>query len=187
MLRDLKKEKPPRFKGQYIYFPQKNARPKFWAKKVNLSGSTKNGLVLSGVIQDLVSDQKIIGSPTTIIIEGSRDDGAQLAIAGDLEYMSDVPREQFSVKLTGLPLKNVSLSNSELLPNKILQGNGRLVGSVIASGDTLLSNINFKGSGLAFEFKDTEEKKDIVKENLEKILRNTNEVDFNADINAILS
>ena len=179
-----KKEKPPRLKGQTIYFPQKNARPKFWVKKIELAGSTKKGLILSGLVENLVSDQRIIGSPTTIKIEGSRVDGAELGITGILEYMTDVPREQFNLKLNGMPLQNMDLINSDYLPHKILKGDGRLVGSIISSGETLLSNVNFKSTGLEFEFKESGNEDNFVKENLTRILKNTNSVDFNADINS---
>ncbi|MEJ2637531.1 MAG: TIGR03545 family protein, partial [Calditrichia bacterium] len=71
-----KKENPPRLKGQTIYFTSKRNWPKFWVKQIALSGEVWNDMKISGTVKNIVSQQKVIGQPTTIDINGTRRDQA---------------------------------------------------------------------------------------------------------------
>ncbi|NIW79394.1 MAG: hypothetical protein GWN16_08030, partial [Calditrichae bacterium] len=66
-----KKESPPRLEGMNIYFGKPlrgrrpNETPKFWIKNIALSGQILRNLNLSGNVKNIVSNQKVIGEPTT--------------------------------------------------------------------------------------------------------------------------
>ena len=117
---DTPKEKsPPRLKGQDIYFYNKNARPDFWIKKLNLSGQTESDLSWEGLATNIVSDQRQIGATTDIAIQGKNAGGVKLDLKGILNYLDPEPAESFEVKYSGFSLANYPLSASRMLPNKI--------------------------------------------------------------------
>jgi len=62
------KKSPPRLKGQDIYFYNKHARPDFWIRKANLSGQTESKIAWEGIIRNIVTDQRLINSPTEIAV-----------------------------------------------------------------------------------------------------------------------
>ncbi|MBN1465997.1 TIGR03545 family protein, partial [candidate division KSB1 bacterium] len=121
-----KKEKPPRFKGQTIYFVKQRSLPSFWIKNIELSGHTTRGLQIGGQLQHLVSNQKIINEATNFNIQGRRGDGANLSFLGEFNYLTETPAEKFSLNMGGMALRDVKLSNSPLLPNALEKGTGDL-------------------------------------------------------------
>lgn len=147
-----KKEKPPRLRGQTIYFVQQQQYPSFWIKNVNLSGHTTRGLRLEGTLQHVVSQQKIIGEPTTLNIQGQRGDGANIALNAELNYLGESPRELFSFNASQVPLQNVKLSNSELIPNRVEQGLGQLQTNLTVGGESLDGSLEFEAQSLVFDF-----------------------------------
>lgn len=150
-----KEEKPPRLKGQYIHFGKINEPPKFWIKKMGLSGEVQKGLQISGNAENVVSNQKIIGKPTTFDIGGTRADQASLKFDGVLNYLGDTPEENFNLNLTEVPLSNVKLTDFALLPPRIASGKGFIQASANFSGSAFLSNISFDGKQIQFAKRDS--------------------------------
>ena len=145
-----KKERPPRFKGQDIYFYSPNARPDFWIKKIDLSGQTAGGLRLSGLIKDIVSDQRFIHRPTTMQINGSAADGRTFALHGELNYLQEEAQEIFDLNYRHFPLKNVRISDSPYLPQKLTKGIGSLQAKLVLKGNQINSSVQFVVTHLAF-------------------------------------
>ncbi len=166
-----KKEHPPRFKGQDIYFYSPNARPDFWIKQIKLSGQTGSGLQLSGQISDIVSDQRFINRPTVIRIQGAAKDGQSLSLQGTLNYLKEVPQESFEVRYLNFPLKDVRLSESPYLPQKLKHGSGTLLASLALNGDRINSTIKFVVTRLAFESSNKLRSRNIIAELMDDVLR----------------
>ncbi len=177
-----KKEKPPRLKGQNIHFFQKNAKPDFWAKKIHLSGKTQKGLYFAGEVDNLVSNQRLVGKATTILIKGSRADGAALNVNGELNYLKETPREAFSLAMNKIPLNNIKLADSPLLPNKVQSGTGNLNADLNIIGEQLHSQIKFSASNLKFFPQANESELNAIERNVQKVIRNASTVDFGANI-----
>jgi uncharacterized protein (TIGR03545 family) len=144
-----KKESPPRLKGMNIYFGKPNEPPKFWIKNIGLSGEIMQNLQLSGKVENIVSNQKVIGKPTTFSMEGKKDRGSVKA-DGTFNYLEDVSEENFSLNFDGISLNNVELTNFPLLPSKIESGIGNLQANINFSGKDFVSSVNFTGSQLRF-------------------------------------
>ncbi|NOY59549.1 MAG: TIGR03545 family protein [Calditrichaeota bacterium] len=177
-----KKEKPPRLKGQNIHFVQKNAKPEFWARKIHLSGKTQEGLSFAGELDNLVSSQRLIGKTTTITIKGSRADGSALNVNGEFNYLDEVPREAFSLKMKKIPLNNVKLADSPLLPNKVRSGVGSINAELEITGEQLRSQIKFSADNLKFAALANEGELNALEKNVQKVIRSASTIDLDADI-----
>ena len=158
-----KKEKPPRLKGQDIYFYSQGGRPDFWIKQILLSGTTNDGLQLSGQITDLISDQRFIHRPTIIKINGQSTTNRSFALNGSLNYLQNIPHETVNFDYKGFSLNNTKISNSPYLPSKLQKGVGNLQVKVELKGDTLLCNLYFVGYELAFSPPDRQKLNDVQK------------------------
>ncbi len=178
-----KKEHPPRFKGQDIYFYSPNARPDFWIKQILLSGQTANGLQLSGQIDDIVSDQRFIHRPTVIEIKGTGKDGRTFDLNGNLNYLKNIPQETFRVGYRNFPLKNVRISESPYLPQKLTRGLGSLQADLLLKGNSLRSTIKFVVTHVAFESSNqARAHHDIVQNLVANVLRKIKTLDIQAKI-----
>ena len=179
-----KKESPPRLKGQDIYFSPKQNLPKFWIKKIALSGETNNGMTLAGNVTNIVSRQHVIDKATNINIKGTRRDQAALSLDVTLDYREDKPQELIKIELQEIPLQGVKLSNFPLLPYQIENGKGKVSANLNFKGSELVSNIGFTGTQINFDFS---EKPTNMDERLVRISRSIvqslNLITFDASIN----
>ncbi|MBN1482914.1 TIGR03545 family protein [candidate division KSB1 bacterium] len=176
-----KKEKPPRLKGQTIYFTRQQSLPNFWIKNINLSGHTTRGLQIGGELKHLVSNQTLIGEPTTFDIKGERGDGANLNFYGEFNYLGESPVEKFALNMGAMPLNNVKLSDSPLLPNKIEKGLGDLKASLHVGGESLNSEVSFVANKLNFDFGENPSEK-LVDKTVRKILSSASTVDLDVSL-----
>ncbi|GJQ64369.1 MAG: hypothetical protein SCALA702_34220 [Melioribacteraceae bacterium] len=176
------KESPPRFEGQDIPFPDYNARPEFWLKQIKLSGETENSLKLSGLVTDIVSNQKIINKTTNFNIESLSGGNRNLKLSGVFNYLSDIPQEQINLTFTGFTLNNFKLSDAKLLPEKIESGNGAFAAAFSLSGERINSNMSFSASAVKFsKLKNTEN--DEVSRIIDRVLSKVNTLTILASLN----
>jgi uncharacterized protein (TIGR03545 family) len=176
------KETPPRLKGQDIYFYNQNARPDFWIKKLNLSGYTENDIKLSGLISNIVSDQRQIGEDTKINLSGKNDQGTELALKGNFNYLSDQPSENFEFQYQGFSLANYQLSKSKLLPNKIKNGTGKLISRLGLSADQIDGEIAFTGNSLKFDMAISNQKANEIEKIIQSAINGISSINFSARI-----
>ncbi|MFC1555329.1 TIGR03545 family protein [candidate division KSB1 bacterium] len=123
-----KVESPPRFKGQNISFPDRRKWPEFWIKKVVISGESpigqnENSILLSGDAENITSDQKKIGSPTEIKLNGEKSNGREYELDAKLDYTQEISEEAFNINFRGISLNNTALGKNDMLPEKIDKGN----------------------------------------------------------------
>ena len=177
-----KKEKPPRLKGQNIRFPQKHPVPDLWIKKIQLSGVTPQQIELSGIINDIVSNQRLIGKTTNIDLSGTRADGAGLAISGVLDYLEETPSESFVLTMTQVPLANVKLSDSPFLPYKVKKGVGVIESRLDLQGDRFKGLVKFTGKKLNFDFGEEQASSNKLQQTIRSIVESASTVDFVARI-----
>ena len=176
------KNSPPRLKGQDIYFYNKYARPDFWIHKANLSGQTESKIGWEGIIQNIVTDQRLINSPTEIAIKGASSGGITLKLNGFLNYLKDKPEESFNLVYSGFSLANFKLSESNLLPNEIEKGIGSLQTRLDLSGEKINGRISFTGNKLQFGKSVQNEKQNKFEEIIQSIINNISTIDFIAKI-----
>ena len=65
-------------------------------------------------------------------IAGKRGDGANMSFAGEFNYLGESPLEKFALNMGAVPLNNIKLSDSPLLPNEVEKGLGTINSELIA-------------------------------------------------------
>lgn len=176
------KKDPPRLKGQDIYFFNKNARPDFWIKKINLSGETADQLRLEGLAQNIVSDQRFIGKTTEIKIQGSKESGAKAAFNATLNYLETEPAENFELNYAGFSLANTSISKSKLLPKKVKKGTGTVIAALNLHGKEINSEIKFIAANLTFDFSALEQKSSQLERMIASTIKGIDKIDVLAKV-----
>lgn len=142
---------PPRFKGQDIYFPTPNARPKFWLQNMTIAGYLSEELPLGGSVTNITTDPKMIGKPVDINIKGSSK-SRSYGFDGELNYLDSIPKEMFSANYKGLSLAGMNLSKSELFPESIKDGSGIFEINFNMTGDRLDGKIAFSSTDVSFNY-----------------------------------
>jgi uncharacterized protein (TIGR03545 family) len=176
------KESPPRLKGQDIYFYDENARPDFWIRHLNISGETENKIALSGLVKNIVSDQRLIGATTDINIEGKSSSGVQVALSGILNYLGEQPTESFDLQYSGFSLANYQLSDSKFLPNKVKNGNGSVLTALELLGDQIRGQVSFTGKNLQFDFAKAVDTQNEIEKLIQSVINSVSNVNFLAKI-----
>jgi len=171
------KQDPPRLKGQNIYFYNENARPDFWIKNIDLSGQTENQINLSGFVKNIVSDQRQIGAPTEFEIKGSSAKAAEVQLTGSLDYLEEIPKENFHVYYAGFSLAKTKISKSNLLPNEIEKGIGKIRSSVNLNGDNINGKVKFIGKQLVFDLSQQAKPKNKIDEIIQSIVKSISSLD----------
>ena len=179
---NAEKPSPPRLKGQDIYFYNKNARPDFWIHKLDLSGYTNDNVQFSGLVNNIVSDQRQIGKTTDIAIEGKNDQGVKLALTGNLNYLSDQPEESIDLQYSGFSLADYQISKSKLLPNKIENGKGTIQTEFSLKGDQINGKLSFIGKNLAFSKSDNNNQLSEVEGIIQSVVTSISTVDISAGV-----
>jgi len=177
-----KKEKPPRLKGQNIRFPQKAAQPKFWIKKIELSGQTPQQVQLSGLVTDIVSNQRVIGKTTDVSLSGSRQDGAALSFNAVFDYRQEVPAEKFVLNATGIPIADVKLSDSPLFPYRLAKAKGFVESSLELGEESLHAKIGFTAKDLHFDLTQDEASLNRLEKAVRSVVQGASTIDFVAGI-----
>jgi uncharacterized protein (TIGR03545 family) len=176
------KKAPPRFEGQDIYFSGQNTEPDFWIKKINLSGKTTQNLELSGDVKNLVSNQKLIGSPTEFKVNSKDNAQTSFSLEGIFNYIDRDPGETIKLSYTGFSLAEKKLSDSRFLPDKLKSGIGSIAANINLHGESIEGTINFSGKKLEFESADKPESKTSFEEIIYSIIDGIDEIDFRAKI-----
>jgi uncharacterized protein (TIGR03545 family) len=151
-------ETPARFKGQNIHFPVERSYPKFWIKKILISGGTDKAqdpqyFYAKGEVLNITNDQRISGYPLTVDLSATKGGTTTLALGASFDRRKELAVDNYKALLTGLPIKEMSLGRSDFLPSKIT--NAVADASIIVSvpGNHFDSNtkIVFKNLTLVFQ------------------------------------
>lgn len=119
-------EKPPRFEGQDIHFPTERNYPKFWIKKILMSGGEdkarrENSFYAQGEAHDISSDQRVTGKPLTIELKVMKSQGRLFSLSMLFDRRQAEPLDRYRATAAGIPLGDVELGRSDFLPSKISQ------------------------------------------------------------------
>jgi uncharacterized protein (TIGR03545 family) len=147
-----KKENEPRSTGQNISYPLKpgTVYPSFWIKKIEFSGKTGTGFAFSGVITNITSDQKLIDAATILTAQALRQDNAQLDVELTFDYRYEQSEEKLIILMSNLPMKNIRLSNTPLLPTKLESGSGKVDARMLLHRPKFETRIDFVADKVQF-------------------------------------
>ncbi|MBS3946090.1 MAG: TIGR03545 family protein [Melioribacter sp.] len=167
-------EKQPRFEGQNIKFPSPRTYPKFWIKQIIIQGGKKEGdlFIGKGTIKNITDNQLTTGLPITIDVEGELKNERSVKISGLIDRRKDLPLDEYSATLQGVPTSEIKLGKSDFLPTTIKNA---LMNSTIKlsfPGNSFDTNIDVKFSDLSMIFES--EPKNIFESIVRQVLERVN-------------
>lgn len=156
--------------------------PNFWIKDIDLSVITPDNLKLSGRILDISSDQKKTKLPLKINLKGNQDKIGKISLAGIFDYRDDEGSETIHLNIIDVPIKNVEISNFDLLPSKLTKGTAKIKSNFNLRDDMILATIDLHTNDIKFDYSTQTD----LDKNLVRISRNIteaiNEVDLQVEI-----
>jgi uncharacterized protein (TIGR03545 family) len=172
-------EKPPRFEGQNIKFPSPRAYPKFWIKQIIIQGGKKEGdlFIGKGTIRNITDDQLTTGLPITIDVEGALTNERSVKISGLIDRRKDVPLDEYSATLQGVPTAEIKLGKSDFLPTTIKNALMNSSIKLTLPGNSFDTNIDVKFSNLSMIFES--EPKNIFESIVRQVLERVNSFGVN--------
>jgi uncharacterized protein (TIGR03545 family) len=173
-----------RAKGTDVRFSKQDNPPDFLISKTALTGTTggegKEGAPLDfkGEIDDITSDQALLGRPTKFEMNGIQA-AKTLKIDGVFDHRSDENAvDAFSFNYSGLTAKEMNLPQSEYLP-AFDKGEGRINGIFALRGDNIDASVNIELTN--FKLPETD-KTDETKNMVASLWAGVNSISVNAKL-----
>lgn len=150
-------QKPPRFEGQDIKFPEERGYPKLWIKKILVSGGTakkteQNFLYAEGNVNNVTDNQKLTGLPLTVKLEGNQSNIRRINLSAFIDRRKDIPFDEYDASLTGVPVGSFSIGRSDFLPANISDGRMSASVSIKVPGSSFDSRIDFNLAGIKMNY-----------------------------------
>lgn len=119
-----KVENPPRFKGQDIDFPLREAKPKFLIEEIFISGATNQEdtsrvLRLAGKVTGITSQPPVYGKPLHFQLDACLPNANAYQLTGEIDHTTETPAERFQIQASAIPLGNIRLPERPYLPSRI--------------------------------------------------------------------
>jgi len=150
-------EKPKRFEGQDIHFPIERAYPKWWIKKILISGGQDKEqkpdyFYAKGEISNITNNQRLTGFPLTVALSGTK--GARISFTLDASFdrRPEVPVDNYRMAARGLRVAELSLGRADFLPSKITNAVATIAAQVSVPGNQFDSNVKVDFQDLSFVF-----------------------------------
>jgi uncharacterized protein (TIGR03545 family) len=150
-------ESPGRLEGQMIHFPVERSYPKFWIKKILLSGGTDkqldpNYFYATGEILNITNDQRNTGFPITADIKATKGRGTELLLRASIDRRKPEPLDQYGVTLSGVPVAAMSIGQSDFVPAKLTSASLAAGIEIRVPGTGFNSETNASLSGFKVQF-----------------------------------
>lgn len=148
---------PRRLQGQDIHFPRKEAYPKFWIKKILVSGGTDaaqdpNYFYARGEIKNVTSDQRATGVPITVALTATKGRGTSATLDASLDRTGDIPVDNYKATLSGVPLAEMDLGRSDFLPSSIAKATTSYAVEVTVPGKKFDASARVRFSNVVIAF-----------------------------------
>jgi uncharacterized protein (TIGR03545 family) len=151
-------EKPKRFEGQDIYFPVERSYPKWWIKKILISGGqdkeqNPDYFYATGEARNITNNQRLTGFPLTIALSGTKGGKSSFTLDASFDRRPDVPVDSYRVTAAGLPVRDFPLGRADFLPSKITNAKLNASAQVSVPGNQFDSNlkVDFRNLTLVFD------------------------------------
>jgi len=150
-------EKPKRFQGQDIYFPVDRSYPKWWIKKIVISGGEDKDqnpdyFYAKGEVRNATNNQRIIGLPLTVGLSGSRAHGAFFTFDASFDRRPDVPIDNYEVTVRRIGVNNLEFGQADFVPSNITHAVADIAARVSVPGNRFDSNLKLDFHDLALVF-----------------------------------
>lgn len=155
--RKAKKEaeaKPPRGKGQYIRFPEKQPLPGFLIKRAAVDGTANmagSAVDFSGSLRNITHQPAIWGKPLTLDIQGQAKGGTALTAKGTFDHTGEPGKDRLNFTIKQLTLKDATFSGSDKLPIVLKQGQANIDGAVSVTDGQLDASVKTRVTQARFQ------------------------------------
>ena len=147
-------ETKERQKGTDFSYPLKSVLPKLLISKISLTGTTggegKDGQIInfSGNVNNITSDQKLIGKATSFEIEGN--DGNQtIAVSGYFDRLTDNPSDKLVFIMTGFDAARLGVPSTDYTPS-FDNAKAEFETDFMLSGSDFTSEASVKITGITY-------------------------------------
>ncbi len=152
-----KEEEPQRMKGQNIQFPVERSYPKFWIKKILISGGTDKAqdpqyFYAKGQIANITNDQRITQLPLTMNLLATKGGGTTVTLGATFDRRKDPGVDDYKATLTGLPVHEMTIGQADFLPSKVTNAIASASIDVHVPGSYFDSNTKIVFDNLRFVF-----------------------------------
>ncbi len=150
-------EKPVRFKGQDILFPVERSYPKWWVKKIAISGGEDKNqnpeyFYAKGEVDNISENQRITGLPLTIALAASKAGGSRFTIDASFDRRPEIPVDHYKVTASDLPAGDISFGQADFVPSKITRAMIDVSAEANVPGDRFDANVKMAFRNLALVF-----------------------------------
>lgn len=152
------KEQPPgRMKGQNIHFPEERGYPRFWIRKMLLSGGTdkkqhSDYFYAKGEILNVTDNQHITGQPMTAELMLSKGGSLSVDLRALFDRRHDESLDTYHAALRGARIGTMQMGQADFLPSRITDAVADASIDVQVPGNTFDSNTKIRFSNLKFVF-----------------------------------
>lgn len=158
-------EKPGRFEGQDIRFPVERSYPKWWVKKVLISGGEDRAqkedyLTARGEMRNITDNQSLTGFPLTVALSATRTGGRSYTIDASFDRRADLPIDKYRIAASDVPVGDVPFGQADFVPSKISNAMMNVLAEAEVPGSRFDASIRLLFQRLAFVF-DRDPKNDI--------------------------
>jgi uncharacterized protein (TIGR03545 family) len=152
-----KEPQPTRMKGQNIRFPEEHGYPKFWIKKILISGGTDKNqhpdyTYAKGEVLNITDNQQITGQPMTAELAIYKGETMKLNLRAMFDRRKDESLDTYNATLTGAKIGTMEMGQADFLPSKITNAVADASIDVRVPGNTFDSNTKIQFSNLNFVF-----------------------------------
>jgi len=148
---------PPRLKGQNIAFPVEHAAPKFWIKKIHISGGTDKAqepdyFYATGEILNVSSNQRVTGLPITADLSATEGRGTRATFKATIDRRTDPPVDTYDASLTGVPVAAMQIGRPDFVPATISNASLAVSASATVPGNRFDADARVGFTGLKVSF-----------------------------------
>jgi len=151
-------ETPARLKGQDIRFPDERSYPKWWIKKIAVSGGEDKAqdpeyFYAKGEVQNVTDDQRRTGLPLTVALAASRAGGSSFAIDASFDRRPEIPIDKYKVTASHLPARDIAFGQADFVPSRISKAMINASAEASIPGDRFDATVKlaFRDFSLAFD------------------------------------
>jgi uncharacterized protein (TIGR03545 family) len=151
-------EKPTRLKGQDVPFPVERSYPKWWIRKIAISGGedkvqNPEYFYAKGEVQNVSNDQRLTGLPLTVALAASKAGGSGFTIDASFDRRPEMPIDTYNVTASHIPAGDIAFGQADFVPSRVSKAMINVSAKASIPGDRFDVNVKlaFRDFSLAFD------------------------------------
>jgi len=143
--------------GQNIYFPAERSYPKFWIRRVLLSGGTdrlKNPEYFHAVgrVDDISSDQRATGKALDVDIDAQKGEDEHLHISARFDRRTPASYDSCTARVSGIRMQGIVVGSQDFVPSKLSRATVDGLLSIFVPSEGMRAGAELRFEDVQFEF-----------------------------------